>query len=94
MRFGLKIRQKTRCKAQAHGEGPRLQAGQHAVIKAAAVAQAITTRRITHARHKQQGRQNHLRVLRLGDAIGIFFHRTAGIPGMKSHGFVNFVHHG
>ncbi len=93
VRFGLEIRQKARREAQTDGERPRLQRGQHAVIKATAVAKPIAARRITHTRHKQQRGHDHLGVLGLGDAIGIFFHRTAWIPGMKGHGLVNFVHH-
>jgi len=91
--LGLKVGQKVGAKAQPHGEGPGRQAGEHAVIKAAAIAQPVAARRIAHAGHKQQRGVNHLGVFGLENAVSIFFHWAAGVPGMKSHGFVNFVHH-
>lgn len=93
MRLGFEIGQKTLGKPQSHGERMRLQRGQHAVIEAATVTQAVTPRAITHTGCKQERGDNHLGVLGLGDAISVFFHGATRVPGMKNHGFVNFVHH-
>ncbi len=93
MRLGLKVRQKTASKPQSDGKGWGSQRGQHAVIKTAAITQPVATHGITHARHKQQGRHEDLGVLRFWDAVSVFFHWAARVPGMEGHGFVNFVHH-
>ena len=93
MRLGLKVGQKGRRKPKADGQWTRLQCGQHAVVEAAAIAQPIAPGRVADAGHEQQRRHNHFGVFRLGDAIGVFFHRAARVPGMKGHGFVHLVHH-
>jgi hypothetical protein len=93
MRLGLKVRQKTCSKPEPDGKRLGYQRGQHAVIKTAAITQPVAARSITHARHKQQGGHNDLGVLRFRDAVSVLFHRATGVPGMESHGFVNFVHH-
>ena len=53
MRLGLEVIDKTLGKAQTHGKRLGVEAGQRAVIKAAAVAQAIAATAIAHAGHKQ-----------------------------------------
>ncbi len=93
MRLGLKVRQKIGSKPEPDRKRSGRQRGQHAVIKTAAIAQPVTTRGITHAGHKQQGRHNDLGVLGFWDAVSVFFHGAARVPGMKSHGFLNFVDH-
>lgn len=91
--FGFEVRQEIGAKAQSDGEGAWLQAGQGAVVKAAAVAQTVAAGRVTHAGNEQQGGVDDLGVLGLGNAVGIVFHRAARVPGMKAQGFLNFVHH-
>jgi len=44
VRLGLEVVDEARRKAQPHGGGARLQRGQRAVVKAAAVAQAVAAR--------------------------------------------------
>ncbi len=91
--FGFEIFYKAGAKSQAHREGSGFQRGQHTVVKTAAVTQAIATRTIAHTGCKQQRGHDDLGVLGLRNAVSIFFHGAAGVPGMEDHGLVLFIDH-
>ena len=93
MWLGLKVVHIALRKSETHREGLGLQSGQRAIVKTTAITQTITTCGIPNAWHKQQGRHDDFSVLRFWNAIGILFHRTAGVPRMERECFVHFVDH-
>ena len=92
MRLWLEVRHKAVTETQTYGVGARLQTSQHAVIKTAAVAQAVAARAIAHTGHEQEAGHDLLGVFGFWNTVGILLHRAAGVPDVKSHGFVGFVH--
>ena len=80
-------------KTQPDGKrlGPKLR--QSAVVKTAAIAQAVAPGPVADAGDEKQGRLDYLGILGLGDAIGVLLHRAAGVPDMKAHGLGDLVDH-
>ncbi|MNS93299.1 hypothetical protein D3C72_1274630 [compost metagenome] len=93
MRLGFEVFEEAVREAQPHRERPGLERRQRAVVEAAAVAQPVAARAVAHAGHEQQGRHDQLGVLGLGNAVGVFFHLAARVPGMEGERLVNFVDH-
>ena len=94
VRLGLEIVQVALGEPQAHGERLGLQCGQRAVVETAAVAQAVAPRPIAHAGHEQQGGDDDLGVLGLGNAVGILLHRATRVPRVEGQRLVHLVDHG
>ncbi len=93
VRLRLKIRQKIGPKTQADRKRTGRQSRQCAIVKTTPVTQPVTTRGIPHTRDKKKRWCDHLRVLGFWNAVSVFFHGAAWVPGMELHGFGDFIDH-
>src|SRR6218665_375254 len=92
--FRLEVVQIALREPQADGERFGLQDGQGAVVEPAAIAEPIAARCVAHAGHEKQRGDDGPGALGLGEAGSFFFHRAAGMPGMKAQRLVLLVDHG